>query len=138
MAANAILQYPDVFAVAVENAGVTDWRYYTAVLTERFQDLPAENPEGYRRGSCLTHAKNLKGHLLIQHGMVDNNVHLNNACALANALHRAGKHFEMQLYPDNGHWIGREGMRRQWEFLDKYLAPRKTVKAQDSGNIRQP
>jgi dipeptidyl-peptidase-4 len=124
MAASAILQYPDVFTVAVENAGITDWRYYTATYTERFQDLPAKNPEGYQLSSCLTHAKNLKGHFLIQHGMVDHNVHPNNVLALADALHRAEKNFEMQLYPNNGHWIGREGMRRQWEFLDKHLKPR--------------
>lgn len=121
MAASAILQYPDIVAVAVENAGVTDWRYYTATLTERFQDLPYKNPEGYRLSSCLTHAENLKGRLLIQHGMVDGNVHPNNAFALADALHRAEKDFEMQLYPNSGHGIGREGMRRQWEFLHKHL-----------------
>jgi dipeptidyl-peptidase-4 len=121
MTGRAMTEYPDVYKAGVANAGVHDWRYYTATYAERFMDLPLENKEGYDEGSSILKAKNLEGKFLIQHGMVDINVHVNNALALADALHKEGKDFELQIYPNNGHYIGGKGYERQWNFLKKHL-----------------
>lgn len=121
MAAQALFQYPDVFKCSVANAGVMDNRYYTAIYIERFMDLPEENPEGYEQTSCFNHIDRYRGGLLIQHGMIDDNVHMNSALRLVDELSKTGKPFEMRLYPNNGHWIGSAGYAYQWEFLKKHL-----------------
>jgi dipeptidyl-peptidase-4 len=66
---------------------------------------PQDNPEGYEKGSCLTYAKNLKGHLYINHGTVDDNVHFCNTVELVQALLRANKRFDLMIYPENQHGI---------------------------------
>ena len=65
--------------------------------------------------------KNLKerNKLLIMHGMVDDNVHPNNAWQLINALDKAGKKYESRFFPRSGH--GFDGSDTQWEFFERYL-----------------
>jgi dipeptidyl-peptidase-4 len=101
----ALLRYPDVFQVGVAGAPVTDWRNYDSIYTERYMRRPQDNPEGYEKGSCLTYAKNLKGHLYINHGTVDDNVHFCNTVELVQALLRANKRFDLMIYPENQHGI---------------------------------
>ncbi|MHC5027638.1 MAG: S9 family peptidase [Planctomycetota bacterium] len=121
MSALAILKHPDVFTVAVAGAPVTDWRNYDTIYTERYMRTPAENEAGYDAGSCMTYADQLEGHLLIMHGMVDDNVHPNNAWQLVNALHRAGKRFDMMFYPNSGHGLGRTSSTYRLEYLAEHL-----------------
>ncbi len=59
VAALAVVSAPDVFSCGIAEYSVTDWSLYDSVYTERFMDLPAENPEGYRQASVLTHAGDL-------------------------------------------------------------------------------
>jgi dipeptidyl-peptidase-4 len=105
MSALALLRYPDDFAVAVAGGAVTDWNNYDSIYTERYMRTPAENPKGYEQSSCVRLAGNLKGRLLIVHGMVDDNVHPSNAWQLADALQSKGKPFDMMLFPNSGHGI---------------------------------
>ena len=105
MSALALLRYPDDFAVAVAGGAVTDWSNYDSIYTERYMRTPAENPKGYEQSSCVRLAGNLKGRLLIVHGMVDDNVHPSNAWQLADALQSKGKPFDMMLFPNSGHGI---------------------------------
>jgi dipeptidyl-peptidase-4 len=105
MSALALLRYPDDFAVAVAGGAVTDWINYDSIYTERYMRTPAENPKGYEQSSCVRLAGNLKGRLLIVHGMVDDNVHPSNAWQLADALQSKGKPFDMMLFPNSGHGI---------------------------------
>ena len=72
---------------------------------------PQANPEGYKLGSAMHYADNLKGKLLLVHGLIDNNVHVGNTIHLADALQRAGKEFDLMIYPENRHGIG--GYHRQ-------------------------
>ena len=65
--------------------------------------LPQENKVGYDAGSLMTYATNLTGHLMIYYGTADDNVHPNNAMQLIQALQKAGKSFEVQVGPDQGH-----------------------------------
>ncbi len=98
-----LLRYPDVFQAACSSSAVTDFRNYDTIYAERYMWLPQENKEGYDKGAPLTYAKNLKGRLLIYYGTADNNVHPNNSMQLIQALQKAGKSFEVQVGPDQGH-----------------------------------
>jgi dipeptidyl-peptidase-4 len=118
-AAMALLRYPDVFHSAVANSAVTAWNHYDTIYTERFMSTPQLNPEGYRLGSAMTYAGNLKGRLMIYYGTADNNVHPNNAMQLIAALQSARKSFEVQVGPDRGH-TAVDGAR-QWEFFIETL-----------------
>ena len=101
--AMAILRYPDVFSAASAQSAVTAWNHYDTIYTERYMYTPQANPEGYKKGSAMEYAANLKGRLMIYYGSADDNVHPNNAMQLIRALQRAGKSFEVQVGPDAGH-----------------------------------
>ena len=79
------------------------------------------NKAGYDAGSCMTYVDQLKGHLLIQHGMMDDNVHPNNAFQLIHALQRAGRYFDLQMYPRSGHGIGSTSRNVQWAYFYEHL-----------------
>jgi dipeptidyl-peptidase-4 len=123
MSALALLKYPDVFHVGVAGAPVTDWKNYDTIYTERYMRTPQENPDGYQAGSCLTHAKKLKGKLLLLHGLVDDNVHPANTWQLADALQRENRLFDMMIYPTSKHGLGRGSSTRRWRYLHRHLAP---------------
>lgn len=105
MAANAIFQAPDVFAMAISVAPVTSWRFYDTIYTERYMTTPQENPEGYDRNSPITHVNGLEDPFLLIHGTADDNVHVQNTMQLVSALISAGKQFDMFVYPDRNHGI---------------------------------
>jgi len=97
----------DWFDYGVANYSVTDWHLYDNVYTERYMDTPDQNPEGYESGSVLTYADDYKGKLLITHGTIDDNVHMQNSLQLIDKLENLGKDFEMMLYPGERHgWRG--------------------------------
>ncbi len=105
MAALCLLQGADHFHAAAAIAPVTDWTLYDTIYTERYMRRPADNPEGYREGSPVTHAEKLKGRLLLVHGTMDDNVHFQHTARLASALQDAGKPFETMFYPGKHHGI---------------------------------
>ncbi|HZS08290.1 MAG TPA: DPP IV N-terminal domain-containing protein [Blastocatellia bacterium] len=114
-----LLRYPDVFQAASASSPVTDYRHYDTIYTERYMWIPQENKEGYDAGSAMTYADKLKGRLMLYYGTADNNVHPNNTMQLIQALQRAGKSFEVQVGPDQGH----SGIRpdRMMEFFIENL-----------------
>lgn len=117
--AMCLLRFPELFHAAVANSGVMDFRNYDNIYTERHQGLLEDNAAGYDRGSAMTYAKNLKGHLMIYYGTSDNNVHPSNSLQLISALQKAGKSFEVQVGPDMGHTaLNRE---RMMEFFIEHL-----------------
>jgi len=95
----------DVFKTGVAVAPVTDWRYYDNIYTERYMLKPSENKNGYDSTSVLTYAKNLKGHLLIIHGLFDDNVHPQNTIALLKEFIKYNKKYDSEFYPDKNHGI---------------------------------
>jgi dipeptidyl-peptidase-4 len=121
MASLAILKYPELFRAAVAGAPVTDWRNYDSIYTERYMGLPHENEAGYDAGSCLTHADRLEGHLLLQHGLVDDNVHPNNTFQLVEKLHEAEKWPAVTIHPTRGHGLGGLARKERWRFLYEHL-----------------
>ena len=100
---SCLLRYPDVFRAACAMSAVTDFRNYDSIYTERYMSLPEDNKDGYDKGSLMTYAGNLKGRLMIFYGTADDNVHPANSLQLIQALQRAGKSFEVQVGPDQGH-----------------------------------
>jgi dipeptidyl-peptidase 4 len=105
------------FAAGVAGAPVTDWRNYDAIYTERLMGLPQDNPAGYEQSSVVAAADRLHGRLLLIHGEVDDNVHLANTLQLARALQRAGKQFDMMIYPQNQHSITQTEQSRHLQQL---------------------
>ena len=96
----------DYWTHGIADYSVTDWKLYDNVYTERFMDKPDDNPEGYKESSVLTYAGNLKGKLLIRHGDIDDNVHLQNTIWLVTTLQDLNKPFEMMIYPGERHGWG--------------------------------
>jgi dipeptidyl-peptidase-4 len=121
-AAMEILRHPDVFAAASAASALTDWRNYDTIYTERYMWIPEENKEGYDAGTAMTYADNLKGRLLIYYGTSDNNVHPSNALQLIKALQQAGKSFDVQVGPDQGH--SNVNPQRMMEFFIENLVMR--------------
>ena len=121
MAAYA-LTHSKTFSAGIASGPVTDWKLYDTIYTERYMLTPTENADGYAKSSCVAAAKNLHGKLLIVHGMMDDNVHMQNSVQLADALQRAGKEFELMLYPQARHGIGGQHyLKLQLEFIRRTM-----------------
>ena len=103
LAAMCLCRAPDVFSVAVAGAPVTSWDGYDTHYTERYMGLPSENPTGYRESAVLDHVPNMNGHLMIVHGLIDENVHFRHTSRLINKLIAAGKDYELLVFPDERH-----------------------------------
>ncbi len=99
----ALLRYPDLFAAASAASPVTTWENYDTIYTERYMRTPAENRDGYERGSAMTYADRLRRPLLLYYGTADNNVHQSNTLQFVQALQGAHKSFDLQVGPDKGH-----------------------------------
>ena len=105
MTLSCLTKGADYFKMGVAVAPVTNWKYYDNIYTERFMRTPKENPSGYEDNSPINHADELKGKILIIHGMADDNVHTQNSIDFITALVAANKQFDMQFYPNSNHGI---------------------------------
>ena len=116
------LTHSKTFSAGIASAPVTDWKLYDSIYTERYMLTPKENPDGFAKSSCIAAAKNLHGRLLIIHGMIDDNVHMQNSVQLVDALERAGKDFEMMFYPQSRHGIfSQHYSKLQLEFIRRTM-----------------
>jgi len=105
MTLNALFRYPDLYKMGIAVAFVSDQRLYDTIYQERYMALPQDNPEGYKNGSPITFAHQLKGKLLIIHGTGDDNVHFQSFEKLVNELIAHDKLFSMMIYPNRTHGI---------------------------------
>ena len=122
----ALFTAPDVFKAGIAGAPVTFYEGYDTAYTERYMGTPQDNPEGYRLGSPLTYADQLRAPLLVVHGMIDENVHFRHTARLMQALIDAGKPFESLIYPNERHMPRSEKdrvdmERRLLEFFQRNL-----------------
>jgi dipeptidyl-peptidase-4 len=121
----ALTKGAGLFTHAMAGGPVTDWTLYDSHYTERFMDLPAENPQGYKTGNVLNYVDNYKGTMQIVHGEIDENVHLQNSLQLISKLQDAKKDFEMMIYPGGRHgWGGNKRLHFEnlkTRFIYKYL-----------------
>jgi dienelactone hydrolase len=103
LSAMCLCRAPDVFHVAVAGAPVTSWDGYDTHYTERYMGLPADNPSGYRESAVFDHVPNMRGKLLIVHGLIDENVHFRHTTRLINKLIAAGKDYDLLIFPEERH-----------------------------------
>ena len=99
------LTHSRAWRMGIAGGTVADWANYDSIYTERYMLTPEHNPEGYKAGSPLAAAANLSGKLLLIHGAIDDNVHMANTVQLAYELQKAGKQFELMLYPKSRHGV---------------------------------
>ncbi|MDQ3800685.1 MAG: prolyl oligopeptidase family serine peptidase, partial [Acidobacteriota bacterium] len=99
------LTHSKSFKVGIAGGTVSDWRLYDSIYTERVMRTPQNNPTGYDRSSVLKAAGNLSGRLLLIHGAMDENVHMQNTTLLAYELQKAGKQFDLMIYPTQRHGV---------------------------------
>lgn len=124
-----LAQRPDVFKLAIAGAPVTSWNLYDTAYTERYMDLPSLNAQGYSSGSVLSYINNFpneENRLLIIHGLIDENVHFLHTSQLINALVKAGKPYQLQVYPGERHSLRHLDASEHYEtnllsFLQQHL-----------------
>jgi dipeptidyl aminopeptidase/acylaminoacyl peptidase len=107
----------DTFAAGIAGAGPTEWENYNGFYTTGVIGKPGPDGKGLKRFTLLPEAKNLKGQLLLVHGMVDDNVLLQDTVRIYRALLQAGKATQVELFLDP---TGNHGMRGDVQDLDKY------------------
>ena len=103
--AMAVMQRGDVFHAGFAGAPVVDWQDYDTHYTERYMDLPQNNPQGYEAANVLTHAPGLTRPLLIIHGTVDDNVYFTHSLKLVDTLFRSGRPFEFLPLAGTTHMV---------------------------------
>jgi dipeptidyl-peptidase-4 len=99
------LTHSKSFKVGIAGGSVTDWRDYDSIYTERYMGTPQNNPEGYKKSAPVAAAKDLSGKLLLLHGTIDDNVHMQNTIQFAYELQKAGKQFQLMVYPKSRHGV---------------------------------
>ena len=122
----------DVFTHGMAGGSVTDWTLYDSHYTERYMGTPVSNPEGYKSSNVMTHAGKYKGMIQIVHGMIDDNVHMQNSIQFISKLQDLKKDFEFMPYSGGRHgWGGTKGLHYQnmkTKFIYKYLLEKEVPK----------
>jgi len=125
--AAAMFNYPDFFKVGIAESGNHDQRDYEDDWAEKWAGLVVKQPDGssnYDSQANQNIAKNLKGHLLLAHGTMDDNVPPNNTLLVVDALIKANKDFDLLLIPNVAHGYGAASQymtRRRWDYFVRYL-----------------
>ena len=126
--ASAMFHFPDFFAVGIAESGNHDNRDYEDDWAEKWAGLLVKNPDGssnYDAQANQAYAKNLKGHLLLAHGTMDDNVPSSNTLLVVDALVKANKDFDLIMFPNAAHGYGAAAQymtRRRWDYFVRYLA----------------
>ena len=125
MSTAAILKYPDFFKAAVSCAGNHDNSIYNRWWSEQHHGVLEKIDKGdttfvYSIQTNPEIASNLKGHLMLVHGDIDNNVHPANTIRVVNALIRANKRFDMLILPGQRHGFGDMNEYFFWRLADYY------------------
>lgn len=125
----SLFRHPGTFAAGIARAAVSDWSDYNHVWTSRILNLPYEDPEAYRTSSPVYWADGLEDPLLITHGLVDDNVHFQDAAQVVQRLIELEKDFRVMYYPKEPHTIQTEAsrydyVRRAAAFFREHLLGR--------------
>lgn len=124
MSTAAICQYPDFYKAAVSCAGNHDNRIYNRWWSETHHGVKEVISEkgdttfAYKIATNPEIVKRLKGHLMLVHGDIDNNVHPANTIRVVDALIRANKRFDMLLLPGQRHGFGDMNEYFYWRLVD--------------------
>jgi dipeptidyl aminopeptidase/acylaminoacyl peptidase len=125
--AAAMFRYPDFFKVGISESGNHDNRNYEDDWGERYIGLLTKDASGksnYEDQANQNYAKNLKGKLMLAHGMMDDNVPPYNTLLVVEALEKANKDYDLVIFPNSPHGYGPYSpymMRRRWDYFVKNL-----------------
>ncbi len=112
----------DTYACGVAGAPVTDWALYDTHYTERYMDLPANNPEGYADSRVFAHLDGLRSRLLLIHGMADDNVLFTHSTQLMSDLQKRGIVFDLMTYPGAKHGLDRSSGLHRMRLTEAFFA----------------
>ena len=123
---DAILRYPDFFKVAVSGAGNHDNRSYNIYWAEKYQGLmrrdSVRRTDNFANEANMSLVANLKGHLLLMHGDMDDNVHPAMTIQMVDALIKANKTFDLIIAPNRPHSLNEPYfIRRRWDYFVEHL-----------------
>ncbi|WP_329903883.1 S9 family peptidase [Porphyromonas pogonae] len=121
MTTNLMLTHSDVFKVGVAGGPVMDWSRYEIMYGERYMDMPQENPEGYEAANLTMRAKDLKGHLLLIHGDMDNVVVLQHSLLFLEACVNARTYPDYFIYPGHTHNVSGRDRVHLHEKITRYF-----------------
>jgi len=125
--ADAMFTYPDFFKVGIAESGNHDNRNYEDDWGERYNGLEKIGSDGvsnYEPQANQVYAKNLKGKLMLAHGMMDDNVPPSNTMLVIEALEKANKDYDLVIFPNSHHGYGQYSlymMRRRWDYFVRNL-----------------
>jgi dipeptidyl aminopeptidase/acylaminoacyl peptidase len=123
----AMFIYPDFFKVGISESGNQDNRNYEDDWGERYIGLLKKDTNGvsnYEAQANQVHAKNLKGKLMLAHGMMDDNVPPYNTMLVLEALEKANKDYDLIIFPNARHGYASFApymMRRRWDYFVRHL-----------------
>lgn len=138
--AAALFRYPDFFKVGISESGNHENRNYEDDWGERYNGLTSESD--YAKQANALYAGNLKGKLMLAHGLMDDNVPPYNTMLVVDALNKANKDYDLVIFPQARHGFGADGlymMRRRWDYFVRHLLhaePPKEYKLSGGNGIR--
>jgi len=120
------LTHSKMWSAGLAGGTVSDWRDYDSIYTERVMLMPQNNPEGYKATAPRWAAKDLHGNILLMHGTIDDNVHMQNTIQFIYELEKAGKPYQLQLYPKSRHGVVDPALNAHlraamWKFIQENL-----------------
>lgn len=125
--ATAMFTYPEFFKVGISESGNHDQRDYEDDWAEKWAGVLVKKADGssnYDSQANQNIARNLKGHLLLAHGTMDDNVPPNNTLLVVDALIKANRDFDLLMIPNAAHGYGAASQymtRRRWDYFVRYL-----------------
>jgi dipeptidyl aminopeptidase/acylaminoacyl peptidase len=112
----ALLNHPGEFKCGAALRSVTDWAHYNHGYTGNILNFPETDPEAYKKSSPIYFAGNLQDHLIMLHGMVDDNVEYKDVVRLSQRFIELGKkNWELATYPIEAH-----GFKQTYSWVDEY------------------
>lgn len=125
MTTSLMLKHPDVFKCAVAGGPVLDWKMYEVMYTERYMDVPADNPKGYANAGLMDKVKNLQGKLMLIHGTDDDVVVWQHSLNFLKKCVDEGVQVDYSVYPGHAHNVrGKDRvhlMQKITDYFDLYL-----------------
>ena len=121
MTTSLMLKHPGVFKCAVAGGPVMDWKMYEVMYTERYMDMPSNNPDGYGKANLLDKVKNLQGKLMLIHGTNDDVVVWQNSLDFIKKAVDEGVQVDYFVYPGHEHNVRGKDRVHLMEKISEYF-----------------